>query len=67
ITDPEEAIPLLGKDYQWSEAIRICQLQNRRDLIETHIKPSISEGIRNFYAFCVPKAVKFFDQATNML
>ncbi|KAL1924120.1 uncharacterized protein VTP21DRAFT_7155 [Calcarisporiella thermophila] len=44
LEDPEEAVSMLLKAYQWQESIRISLRCNREDLIETHVKPGLVEG-----------------------
>jgi len=39
--DPEAAIVALVEGGIWDDAIRLCNLHARQDLIETHIRPSI--------------------------
>lgn len=41
----EEAVVTLLEGGVWEEAVRIAYLHRRADLIETHLKPSLVEGL----------------------
>ncbi|ORY06286.1 IKI3-domain-containing protein [Basidiobolus meristosporus CBS 931.73] len=47
VKDPEEAVDTLTNGNLWSEALRIANLYDRSDLIETHIKPGLVESFNH--------------------
>ncbi|KAK9712591.1 putative elongator complex protein 1 [Basidiobolus ranarum] len=47
VKDPEEAVDTLTNGNLWNEALRISNLYDRSDLIETHIKPGLVESFNH--------------------
>jgi len=45
----EEAVVTLLEGGVWEEALRIAYLHRRADLIETHLKPSLVEGLMHIH------------------
>jgi hypothetical protein len=45
LRDPEEAILILVRSHIWQEALRVATLENRLDLVTTHIEPAVEEGV----------------------
>lgn len=41
--DPEAAIVALVEGHVWDEALRLCNLHSRSDLIETHLLPALRD------------------------
>ncbi|KAI9206900.1 IKI3 family-domain-containing protein [Polychytrium aggregatum] len=48
VGDPEEAVLVLLKGFQWIEAVRIAHKHGRADLVETHAKPALLDAFSHF-------------------